>query len=134
MTAIKNQSLFLCHVLSFRDNSTSLSKNGFPGSNFPNFGFAPQTQILNYIFFNLTQYVTAIKNQSRLLCHVLSFWENSNSLSTNGLLLSNFKNLFFTVKHFFSRKSLFCKFLTVLLVIRRKKKKKFVTRDVTSFS
>ena len=55
MTAIKNESLFLHHVLSFRDNSTSWSTNGFPGSNLPNFGFDPQSQILIYIFNNVTQ-------------------------------------------------------------------------------
>ena len=43
MTAIKNQRLSLRHVLIFSDNSTSLSTNGFPGSKFPNIGFAPQT-------------------------------------------------------------------------------------------
>ena len=55
MTAIKNQSLFLRNVLSFRGNSTSLATNGFPGSNFPNFGFDPDTQILIYIFINVAQ-------------------------------------------------------------------------------
>ena len=45
VSAIQNQSLFSDHVLSLRDNSTSLSTNGFPRSNFHNFGFAPQTQI-----------------------------------------------------------------------------------------
>ena len=45
VSAIQNQSLFLDHVLSLRDNLTSLSTNRLPGSNFHNFGFAPQTQI-----------------------------------------------------------------------------------------
>ena len=55
MTAITSQSLFLFHFLSFQDNLKSLSTNGFPGSNFPNFGFAPQTQILINIFINVAQ-------------------------------------------------------------------------------
>ena len=66
MTAIKNQSLFLRHILSFRDNSTSLSTNGFPGSNFPNFGFDPETQILIYIFINVTQHDYNKKTKSFL--------------------------------------------------------------------
>ena len=40
------------------------------------------------------------------------------------MLWSNFKIFFFTVKHVFGRKSLFCIFLTVLKIIRRKKKKR----------
>ena len=55
MTTIKKQSLFLVHVLRFQDNLKSLSTNGFPGSNFPNFGFSPQTQILIYIFISVAQ-------------------------------------------------------------------------------
>ena len=56
MTAIKNQSLSLRHVLIFSDNSTSFSTNAFPGSKFPNFGFAPQIPILTHIFINVEQY------------------------------------------------------------------------------
>ena len=56
VTAIKNQRPFLRHILSFRDNLKSLSTNGFPGSKFPNFGFAPQIQILIHIFINVEQY------------------------------------------------------------------------------
>ena len=44
---------FLSHVLRFQDYLQSLSTNGFPGSNFPNCGFAPQTQILIHIFINV---------------------------------------------------------------------------------
>ena len=55
MTAIKNQSLFLFHVLRFQDNLKSLSTNGFPVSTLVNFGFAPQTEILIYIFTNVAQ-------------------------------------------------------------------------------
>ena len=46
---------FLCHVLSFQDNSKSFSRNGFPVSNFVNFRFALQTQILIYIFINVAE-------------------------------------------------------------------------------
>ena len=46
---------FLRHVLSFRDNSKSFSRNGFPVSNLVNFGFAPQSKILIYIFINVAQ-------------------------------------------------------------------------------
>ena len=55
MTAIKNQSLFLRHVLSFRDNSKNFSRNGFPVSQLFNFGFAPHTQNLINIFINVAQ-------------------------------------------------------------------------------
>ena len=64
MTAIKNQSRFLHHVLSFRDNSMSLSTNVFPGSNIPNFDFAPQSQILIYIFINVAQHDCNQKRKS----------------------------------------------------------------------
>ena len=55
MTAIKNQSLFLRHVLIFRDNSKNFSRNGFPVSALFNFGFAPHSQILINIFINVAQ-------------------------------------------------------------------------------
>ena len=64
VSAFQNQSLFLDHVLSLRDNLTSLTRNGFPGSNFPNFGFAPQTQIEIYIFFNIAQCICNSKPKS----------------------------------------------------------------------
>ena len=94
VSAIKHQNLFLCHVLSFRRNLTSLSRSNFPGSNFPNFGFAPQTQILINIFFNIAQCICN-KNQSLFLCHVLSFRDNLTSLSTKGFPGSNFRNFGF---------------------------------------
>ena len=94
MTAIKNQSLFLFHFLSFQDNSKSLSTNGFPVSNFPNFGFAPQTQILIYIFINVAQ--RYFNPKQRLFSrHVLSFRDYSKSFSRNGLPVSNFVNFGF---------------------------------------
>ena len=46
---------FLRHVLCFRDYSKSFSRNGFPMSYFVIFGFAPQSQILIYIFINVAQ-------------------------------------------------------------------------------
>ena len=45
VSAIQNQRLLLCHVFNLSYNSTSLSANGFPGTNFHYFGFAPQTRI-----------------------------------------------------------------------------------------
>ena len=45
--------------------------------------------------------VSAIKNQSLFFGHFLSFRDNLTSLSRNILLLSNFKNLFFALKHVF---------------------------------
>ena len=90
----KNQSIFLCQVLSFRDNLTSLSRNDFPGSNFRNFGFAPQIQTLIYIFFNIAQCICN-KNQSLFLCQVLSFRDNLTSLSRNDFPGSNFRNFAF---------------------------------------
>ena len=94
VSAIKHQNLFLCHVLSFRRNLTSLSRSDFPGSNFPNFGFAPQTQILIYIFFNIAQCICNQKPKS-FLCHVLSFRDNLTRLSRNGFPGSNFPNFGF---------------------------------------
>ena len=52
VSAIQNQRLSLDHVFNLSDNLTSLSANGFPGSNFPNFVSAPQTRIWIYIFFS----------------------------------------------------------------------------------
>ena len=45
VSAIQNQRLLLDHVFNLSYNSTSLSANGFPGTNVPNFGSAPQTRI-----------------------------------------------------------------------------------------
>ena len=95
VTAIKNPSLFLRHFFSFRDNSTSLSINGFPVLSFANFGFAPQTQILIYIFFLMRHSVTAIKNRSLFLSHFFSFRDNSASLSINGFPVLKFANFGF---------------------------------------
>ena len=50
MTAIIKRSRLLRLFFSFRDNLTSLSINGFPASNLANFGFAPQNQILIFIY------------------------------------------------------------------------------------
>ena len=85
---------FLSHVLRFQDNLQSLSTNGFPESNFPNFGFAPQTHILIHIFINVAQSDCNQKPKSFLL-HVLSFQDNSTSFSTNGFPGSNFPNFGF---------------------------------------
>ena len=56
-------------------------------------------------------------------------------MSINGLLLSNFKNFFFAVKHVFSSK------ITILHIFdclednkTKKEKKKFVTRVIINFS
>ena len=54
----------ICHVLSFRENLTSMSRNGFPGSNVPNFGFAPQIQIQIYIFFSVAKSICNQKPKS----------------------------------------------------------------------
>ena len=48
---LKNRSPLIYFIFGLRDNSTSSSINGFLWSNFPNFGFALQTQFLIYIFF-----------------------------------------------------------------------------------
>ena len=87
--------LFSCRVYSFRDNWTGLSTNGFPVLNFANFGFAPQTQILIYIFFYVAQY-DCNQNRSLFLRHVSSFRDNWTSLSTNGFPVLNFANFGFT--------------------------------------
>ena len=94
MPAIKNRSPYICLVFSFRDNLTSLSINGFPVLNYANFGFAPQTQILIYIFF-IYRNVTAIKNRRFFLCLVFSFRDNLTSLSINAFPGSNFANFGF---------------------------------------
>ena len=43
--------IYIYLFFSLRDNLTSSSVNGSLRSNFGNFGFAPQTQFLIYIFF-----------------------------------------------------------------------------------
>ena len=80
--------------------------------------------------------MTTIKNRSPYICLVFSFRDNLTILSINGLLLSNFKNFFFAVKHVFWSK------ITILHMFdsledhttKKAKKKKIVTGDVTNFS
>ena len=61
VSAIQNQSLFSDHVLSLRDNLTSLSTNGFPGSNFHYFRFAPKLKFEFIFFFNIPQCICSSK-------------------------------------------------------------------------
>ena len=94
VSVVLNQILSLGHVLSSRDNLTSLTRYGFPGSNFPNFGFAPKTKF-KFICFLIQNNVSAIQNQSLFLDHVLSLRDNLKSLSTNGFPGTNFHNFGF---------------------------------------
>ena len=88
-----------------------------------------------FIFFLMQHNVSAIKNQSLFLCHVLSFRDNLTSLSRNSLLLSNFKNLFFALKHVFWSK------ITILQIFdclvghtTKKEKKKYSSRETSQTS
>ena len=107
-TAIKNRSSYICLFFSFRDNLTSLSRNGLPGSNFANFGFAPKTQFLIYIFFRVALCNCSQKPKS-CICLFFRFWDNLTSFSRNGWAWSK-------------------------IIRGKKRKKKFVGRDVTNFS
>ena len=64
VTAIKNRSPYVCFFFSLRDNLTSSSINGLPGSSFANFEFAPQTQFLNVFCF----YILIVDEKVSVLC------------------------------------------------------------------
>ena len=68
MTAVINRSQFLRLSVSFRNNLTSLSINGFPGSNFKNLFFAVKNVFWSkitilYIFDCLVDHTTKKEKQ-----------------------------------------------------------------------
>ena len=91
---IQKRSLFLRYCFGFRDYLTSLSLNGFPVSNFVNFGFFPQIIFL-YWFFLVKHNVTAFRNGSLFSRICFGFRDNLTSLSLNGFPVSNFVNFGF---------------------------------------
>ena len=76
--------------------------------------------------------VSAIKNQSLFFGHVLSSRDNLTSLSRNVLLLSNFKNLFFALKHVFWSKITILQIFDCLVGHTTKKEKKKNSSHETS--
>ena len=94
VSSIWKQRLLLGHVLSSRDNFTSLTRNGLPRSNFHNFGFAPKLKF-ELILFLISHNVSSIWNQSLSFGHFLSSRDNSTSLYRIGFPRANFHNFGF---------------------------------------
>ena len=69
--------------------------NGFPVSNFANFCFAPQTQILIYIFLNVAQCDWNLKTEVFIYVSFFSFRNNLKSLSLNDFPVSKLANFGF---------------------------------------
>ena len=78
--------------------------------------------------------VSAIKNQSLFFGHFLSSRDNLTSLSRNVLLLSNFKNLFFALKHVFWTKITIRQIFDCLVGHTTKKEKKNSSHETSQTS
>ena len=85
---LRNNAPYICLCFSLRDYLTSSSTNRLLWSNLANFGFAPQSQFLIYIY-SYRNTVTAIKKQNPYVCLFFSLRYNLTCSFIISLFLLN---------------------------------------------